>query len=631
MTTFIRRCTRYSSLLTFTILLLTSCKEDERVGPEGALGKSFNLAVPSITSSIAYSLLVSSDGTKIFSATQANNSGFYYSSDGGKTFKQIDNIYLNSATAIDNNGNILLSNAQIFTNGAIASMNSFDQLILGDNGKVFSYNQNSAIIKQRTISGGDFTTVTTPFSATPGSGGSTYYALKAPGKGLLFLDVSGSVTATRTVKAYLLDEASLTWTNATVTFNSGTLNTCNNLNRFERFTYAGNNTLTVKGCTGTALIDLTTTNATNLTYPPIENVIDTDLRDGQIFVDNKKQVYIIAGSYDDLTRKYAYKFDGTQWAQVDGFLALNTTSVFAADQAGNIYFNSVKGAGESLKGAVKMNVNTGTQTGLTLPTTGLTISDAATIGNDHVLVAVEGTLYDYDVVSGTKISTALKDINHINVLSDGRWLAGGTNHLYLSGDNGKNWIETKNIFSSIDPKMGSAAVYKSRIINNRIVINGVHKYLYYNLSLGVEQKKYDNIMIEFDGQTATKLSYQFPPDFLVSSLGPDGTAYGTALFVSEFGTVVDRYDLKENVTPERLKNGGITPQEITDSGLQMTINNTKDGLGFEVVTRGSSAEDWASSNTPLPGGAGSYDGLQIRLSGDKVLFIRQSEVYLSGN
>ena len=623
-----RQFLKPTALIILSFLIIISCKEDDPSGAEGALGKQFNLALGQVTSSLATSILVSADGTKIFVSTSPTGGPYYYSADGGKTFTQKENIYLRYATYIDNQGNILTSDKYLFVNSAATTVTSFDELILGDNGKIFSYNQNSGTIKYKNISSGDFTAVTMPITPTPGSGGSTYYCKKAPGKGLLFIDVSGS--GTRTVKAFLLDEVTMMWSTHTLTFDTNSINNCTTLNRFERFAYLGSNIVTVKGCTGTAMLDLATSNTTYLNYPNIENAIDTDLRDGQIFLDNKKQVYIVVGTYADLNKKFVYRYNGTTWSQLDGYVALSQLPVFTADQAGNIYYNASDGAGESIQGAVKINVTTNEKTPLALPLVKLNITDAAAISSNTLLVVVEGRLYEHDITGNTITKMSLSDINHINVLSDGRLLAGGPDKVYLSSDDGKSWTETKKVFSSVDATKAGFAVTRSRIVNGKIMLTGVYSYTYNNLSLGITQNKYDNVVVEFDGSGTTKLSYQFPSDFLPSAIGPDATIYGVALFVSEFGTISDVYELKQNVTPERLKMPKGSPQIVTDDGLQMSVLNAKTGGGYEVVTRGSSGEDWASTNTPLPAGSGSGT-LVLRQSGDRLVFIHDTEVYVSGN
>lgn len=618
---------RASSLIltVITLAFLISCKDDEPSGPAGALGKSFNLAIDKVTSSLAYSLLVSPDGTKILASMVYNNTELYYSTDGGTTFtRTAEGMFLHNFLDIDNQGNILTDDDRVFNNGTfVNSVSTFDKLILGSNGKLFSYNANSGAIKYSeagTITA--FTDLTLPATSTPGA---AYYVMRAAGKGLLYLEVKSG-----TVKAFILDESTMQWNDAvTFTYDYQTLNACGTLSRYERFAYSGSNIITVKGCTGLALLDLTNSNTTYINFPDVEEIVDTDIRDGQLFIDSKKQVYFTARSYADISNMVVHKYDGSSWTSIDGFIPMeNSVSNLATDQAGHIYYNTSNGAGESVKGTVKVDVDNNTKTGLALPTTSLVITDAAGTGNDHLMIVVGSELYDYDISQHKATHMGLTAISHINVLSDGRFVAGGNDHVYISTDDGKNWTETKNLFSSVDATKGNASVTRSRIINGKIVMTGVYQYYYDNLSLGVRQTRYDDIAIEFSNASAM-LPYQFPADFLPSAIGPDGIVYGIALFVNEFGTTTDRYELKPGTAPERLETKGISPQIVTDEGLQLAISPKQSGGAFEIVSRSSSTGEWASTNTTLPG---TFTGENLlRQSGDKLVYVHQTEVYLSGN
>jgi hypothetical protein len=397
---------------------------------------------------------------------------------------------------------------------------------------------------------------------------------------------------------------------------------------FTKFTYAGNNIITVKGCSGVAVVDLSTSDKTEITFPDIEHLIYTDIRDGQIFVDDKKQVYFAAGTYEDLSRKFVYKYNGTGWSVLEGYYPVGTMSVFAADQAGNIYYNASDGAGESIRGAVKIKVTSHERKALSLPLNQLLITDAAAISNNTLLLIVEGDLYEHDITAGTTVKTSLSGVNHINILSDGRLLAGGADVVYLSSDEGKSWAGTTKVFSSVDATKDAAAVSRSRIVNGKIILDGVYAYFYDNLTLGLRQSKYDNVAVEFDGGKSTKLPYTFPGDFQPQAIGTDGVIYGFAVLQFDFQSVTDVYELKPNVASDRLPEG-TSPQVIADSGLQMSVRGAQNG-GLEVMTRNSSSEEWKSTNTPLPA-LSSGGSVDLRLSGDRLLVIHGTELYISGN
>jgi hypothetical protein len=60
----------------------------------------------------------------------------------------------------------------------------------------------------------------------------------------------------------------------------------------------------------------------------------------------------------------------------------------------------------------------------------------------------------------------------------------------------------------------------------------------------------------------------------------------------------------------------------------MTIKAAQAG-GLEVQTRSSPKKDWKPANTPLPGNP--VNTVQLRLSGNHLLMLNGTEVYISGN
>jgi hypothetical protein len=610
------------------VVSFQSCREDEDPqGPAGALGKSFNLAVDKITNSTVKSILVSADGTKIVIGSPLDNKR-YYSTDGGATFNMIENVYVASAVAVDNKGSFILQNGSAYHSNAIVNLNAPGTIMLGDNGKVFSWHHNEGKMFYKVFADASFTQAVMPITPTPGSGGSTYYAMKAIGKGALVIDAKG--TDTRTVRAFLLDETSLQWTEKTFTVPVADINGCSALQRFEKFTYGGNNIILMTGCKGVALLNMNDGSTKLLPYPTIDGIPAA----GEPFLDNKGQVYLMIGAYGAISALPMYVHNGSTWSVASDIMYnFESGYVMATDGAGNLYYNSRSGAGESLTGLVKVNAQTGARTPINAPKVTSRIHDAVAPSNDVILLVTDQKLLRYDVNTRKATAFNIGEISHVNILPDGRWLAGGADRILTSTDEGANWTETKEIFSKANKNRGAATVVKSRIVNGKLLISGVFWYTYQNLSLGLTQNKYDNIAVEVSGTTSTEISYQFPADFQPSCFAPDGTLYGIAEFVTEFGTTTDFYELKPNTAPLRFTDPGlrITPMIITDENLQMGVGSSTTGTGLEVFTRNGSIEPWAPTNTMLPAATVNFSSYKIRESGGKIVVVADSQVFLTGD
>ena len=607
---------------------VSSCdNEEDPHGPESALGESFTQIVDGLTNSFARSVIISADGSKILAVPHGSNA-FVYSSDGGATFSALDNAYLNNIEAVDNQGTFYVPGYGLYRNNTFLTLSAPGQVILGDNGKVFSYDANWGKLYQKNVTDTDFNEVTLPIAVTPGSGGYTYYAIKAMGKGILFIAVTGYQS--KTLKTFLLDEGTLQWSEREFTFEYSSISSCAGPATNETYSFAGRNILIAKGCSGLALFDLSNGNKTFVNFPEIEGMKNI----GDAAIDNKGQLHLIAGAYSAYAPLDVYVYDGSSWTKNTDIVMAGTGGnlILKADADCNLYYNSGSGAGESLAGLVKFNAQTGIKTGMNVPTTNVTITDAALVDSDELLLIAERKLLRYDISSHEFSMPGITDVSHVNVLSDGRWVVGGVDRVLVSHDHGATWTETKNIFSSVNPARGSASVIKSRMINGQLLLLGTFAYKYDNLSLGITQDKYDNIAVHFDGTISSATAHQYPSDFITTGVGPDETIYGYAYFVTETGSTPDYYEVKQNIAPVHLNTQGeieFSPQIITDDNIQMSIKPASSGTAYEVVIRKSSNEEWQSSSTELPGGLVAATVTKIIQSNARIIWIYGTDVYLS--
>jgi hypothetical protein len=610
------------------IALLAGCsKDDDPAGPAGALSKPFNLVLGGLESTIAYKLMVSPDGTKVLVGIDNDvNPVYHYSKDGGATFSPVAeglSRNLRYASDISSNGLVLTSQNQVFQmeGGTQVPVSGGEFVFLGDKGKVFVFSHNTATLSHKSVGESTFQPVTNPVVIIPGAA----VTVKVPGKGVAII-VSSGTGLEKTIVAHVLDESTLTWSSHSMQLTRNNINGCGALGMFEKYSFGGNNTLIVKGCTGMALMDLTAGTTKYVTYPVITNVIPESVRDGVTLMDNKGVLYLSGSSSpENVSRIYQYKSDRWEIAfdNVDGVWAI------AMDNNGVIFHNSAIPEGTVMKSPVKVNTQTGARTLLGLPRTKEQILDAIAL-NDEVILVSAGQLFRYDITAATLTKIDLKNIYHFNILSDGRWVAGGADEIHISTDEGSTWTKTDKLFSpSLTQFQVGMVVSQTRIVNGQLLIMGTSTYYYQNLTLGIRQTKHDNMVIAFNGG---KQNYQFPADLSPSALAPDGTLYGTAEFISDFGSSLDLYEIKPGASPLRLDiKKAPTPQLITDDGLQMTVRNAASGSGFEIFTRKSVEEEWTSAGSTLPAAGASYSGLKLKAGGDGLTFINGTEIYAAGN
>jgi hypothetical protein len=618
------------SILPYILLiaLLAACSKDEDpAGPAGALNKPFNLALGGIESTTGYKIAVSPDGTKVLVGIGNDvNPEFHYSKDGGATFSPALSINLRYASEISSNGLVLTSQNRVYQaeSGVEVPISGGETVILGDKGKVFVYHFNSATISYKNVGEPAFQPITKPVPANPGSA-EAYSAIKVPGKGLAFV-VSPINRSDKTISAHILDEATMTWSShsAPVVWNS--INGCNNLGQFERFVFGSNNTLIMKGCTGMALMDLAAGTTKYVAYPAVTNSFPESFRDGLTMMDTKGSLYVAAGVAGEPFFRL-YQFKDNKWEALPGN-AIGTQAL-AMDNNNNIFYNSEKSEGTIIRSPVKVNVQSGTKTLLALPRTKEQIFDAIVV-DDEVVFISSLKLYRYGIAGGELTKVDLSNISHFNILSDGRWVAGGADEINISTDKGKTWTKTDKLFSpSLTQFQVNLVVTDTRIVNGQVMILGTSTYYYNNQSLGSQQVKHDNLLVSLSGG---KQNYQFPPDLSDGVIGPDGTLYGVALFVSEFGTVSDFYEIKTGVAPKRLTvKQGPTPHIIGDDGLQITLRGAFEGGGLEIFTRKSVDEDWTSVSEKLPNTSTVNGIMKLRAGGKGLTFVNGPEVYVAGN
>lgn len=609
-------------------LLAAGCNKDEDPsGAAGAVNKPFNLVVNGLESTTAYKLMVSPDGTKVLVGIDNDvNPAYHYSKDGGTTFTQVGealNRNLRYASEISNNGIVLTSQNQVFQmeGGAAVTVSGANYVILGDKGKVFIYDHNSSTISHKNVGESTFQPIANPVTVNPGGG----VVVKAPGKGVALV-VPGIPRADKTVAVYLLDETTLTWSTHSAPLVWSNINGCNNLNQFERFAFGANNTLIMKGCTGMALMDLAAGTTKYVTYPVITNVVPESFRDGMTLMDKSGALYVNAQVFGEyFSRLYQYK-DNKWEAFGDNQVGIAT---LALDMNGNIFYNSLKGEKAVIKSPVKLNIQSGARILLNLPRTKEQIVDAVAVG-DEVMVISNSVLYRYNIAAGELKSVDLPNISHFNILSDGRWVAGGADEIYLSTDKGTSWTKTDKLFSpSLTPLQVGMAVTDTRIVNGQLLILGTSTYYYNNLTLGIRMTKHDNMLISLNGG---KQNYQFPVDMYDGKIGPDGVLYGCAAFVSDIINTLDFYEIKTGATPTRLTlKQGPTPHIITDEGMQIALRGAFDGVGLQVYTRNNVSEEWKAVGEKLPNTATTNGVMKLRAGGSGLTFVNGPEVYAAGN
>lgn len=609
--------------LVIPVIILSSCSpEEEPSGGDVPVGKTFTVAVPGIEQSLANAIHVSENGQHIY--VRINNSvssGLFYSSDAGETFVE-KNIFTSNyrIESVDNEGTVATSPKSIFlSNGTQISARPGYDFILGDHGKVFAYDQ-YLNLDYRDTGSGDFETIEIPAV----EGGSQIF-VKAPGKGIALIDTKGSPDVK--VNLHLLDEQSLAWTSHTITINYTEINGCNNLNVFLRYHVQHNNMLIVKGCTGLAVCNLNTGSVEYVPYDNPDLAVYTDLRDNPVQSDEDGNLYMTYSNYGASQYQYLYQYNGSEWHPVDDYVSVSASGSIYQVNHNRVYYNSETISGTSIKGMTVWDIGTDTKTPLKLISETLTISEAVAIDKDAVLLIADNKLFKYNIGSGMLHRyEGMATITHVNVLPDGRWIAGSIDKLYLSSDNGNTWDVEEAIFSQVSGNT-SMGVNETIIINGKLVAVGTFSYKYDNLSTGLYIDKYDNQVVELNGSTWSSLPYQFPNDYIIACISPQGTIYGSVQWINSF---TQQYESKSYVVHPGMPAAETTesiPQLITDNGEHIVMRKTKDGIDYEIETRAGETGEWKATGTKFTPPV-SYGNVRLALANGRLTLVFHSEVYV---
>lgn len=615
------------SVLTLSVISLffSSCsKDDELSGGSVTAGRSFSLAVPSVSRTLATALHVSENGNHVYIKTEGSiSNSFFRSSDGGKTFTEMNSFPSNyHIISVDNNGSFITTSNQIFKSDGTQIFPNLSgyNFILGDNGRIFAYSQ-SLHIQSKDPDEDNFDPITVPALT-----GQYQHFIKAPGKGMALVDRFGPLAGDVAVTVHVLNEQTLAWTDYDLAINSNTINGCNNLNRFMGYQMMYNNILIVKGCSGFAVCDLDNESIRYVDFPDVNTAIYTDLRDNPMHMDDEGNIYLSYATYGASAIQQIYQYDGTGWKPLADYIPYSGAgSVFQA-QHNTVFYNSSITSGASIKGLVKWDVSSGKKTPIDLPQVSVNIQDAVALNNNELLVVADNELYHY--VKGTAQLSRYDDltkISHVNVLSDGRWIAGGTDKAYLSSDNGKTWALHEQIFSKSGGN--SMSVNESRIVNGKLLVVGTYAYKYNNLSTGMEVDKFDNIAVEFNGSSWTNAQYQFPSDCRIACISPEGTIYGNVIWMNSFNYQFEsqQYHIMPGISPQSTNES--IPEVITEKSEQIVIRTTKEGNSYEVYTRPGETGEWKSTGSkftpPVP-----YGDIRLSMGTSGILtLLFHSEVY----
>ncbi len=613
------------ALITFVFTFSSCSKDDELSGGPVPSGRTFSPAVPSVGRSLATTLHVSENGEHIFIKTEGvSSSSFFYSADGGETFTEMKTFQSNNyITTVDNTGRFITTYNQVFeANGTPVTLGlSGYSYILGDNGRVYAYNQNFQL-QSKSLGSGDFQPITVPTFE-----GSYQNFIKAPGKGIAIVDRKGVLSGDVQLKVHVLDEQTLEWTEHALAVNSTTINGCNNLNRFIGYQMMYNNILIAKGCSGFAVVNLNTEDIRYVDFPDTDNAIYTDLRDNGLYMDDNGTIYLSYATYADSQTQRIYSYNGTEWTLLEDYLPYSGVPTIFQAHHSKIFYNSTEISGTSVENLVVQDLSTDTKTGLNIPSRELEIQDSVAVTNDEFLVVVDNDLYKYEK-SSDKLSRYddLTRITHVNILSDGQWIAGGLDKVYLSSDEGKNWTLHESIFFESTGN-NLMTVNESRIVNGKLIVVGTFAYKYYNFSTGMDVDKFDNLVIELNGGNWTQADYQFPADCRIACISPTGTIYGYVVSMNSFTYQYEsvQYLLNPGIAPQSTTEN--IPEVITDKGEQIVIRVTKDGQSHEVHTRPGDSGEWTATGSKFTAPV-NYGDMRLLMGGTGILtLLFHYEVY----
>lgn len=606
----------------FCSVLFVGCdNEDDEVGPIKS-GGTFAIAVPEIGRSLAQGMQVSENNQHIYlHAVGSVSNDLFYSSDGGETFsKSAINVNGNYIIDIDNNGAILTSGgAVILADGTnmSSSISGYDY-ILGDNGKIFAYSQYGEF-KYRTTTEFDLHDVS-GISVTAGN----FKVVKAPGKGFAVIQATSGNTPM--ITANVIDEQSLDIAAFTVTIDRNQINGCNSLNAFMGYNFQRNNILVVKGCTGFAMCDLTSGTVEYVSYPDVESAVYTDLRDYPLQMDAEGNFYIMYSTYAQSTMPKVYRYDGSDFSELTDFISLSNGGNPFIVRGNNLYFNSKTIQGTSLAGMTRWDISNESREQLTAVIEPMPISDAVAIDVNNLLLVADNDLFKYNAATSelSRFSN-LSNVTHVNILSDGKWIAGGMNKLYSSTNKGSSWELSDDLFASTG---NGYAVNGTRMVNGEILIVGTNQSTYYNQSTGMWVDQYANAAVTGNGMSWSEANYAFPGDFQLSTITPEGIIYGGVQFI-------DPFTYQPSIIPKIVRPGVLSaedatqgiPMLVTDAGEQIRLF-APTSYELEVQTRAGDNGEWQGTGSKFVSDGLVYGNYQITLANNILTLVYHSEVYV---
>jgi hypothetical protein len=611
------------SLVLFSMALtLISCDDEpESIGSVPS-GKTFSLVVPEIGRSIAKSIIVSENGEHIYMQAYGNvSNSLFYSSDGGETFVEKNAVSsLDRITGLDNDGTFVTSRGALFLADGTDMTSGLPgyQVILGDNGKVFAYSMYGDL-KYRNTNEYEWQTLTPPAYA-----GWSLKVVKAPGLGFaIFESIS---PGSPLVKAHVIEESSLEMTSYELTIDHAQINGCNNLNAFLGFDFQYNNMVVIKGCSGLAIYDLSANTVEYRTYPDIDNPVYTDLRDYPVQMDDDGNIYVTYATYANAQVPSAYRFEGNDLVPLEDFYSdSNIGGVFLVNH-NTAYYNSNHPEETIITSMVKENLSSGAKTQLRAVTEPIPVLEAVAVDDHTVLLIAEGRLYKYD--ANSSILSRYDDlewVSHVNVLSDGRWVAGGQSKLYLSGNDGSSWTTEENIFASSG---NSFSVNETRIIDGKLFVLGTNAIPYYNQTTGMTVMQYDNHVVVSGGPGSwSSANYQALSGFRPTCIGHDGTLYGGVEFVDPFTNQSSSipYAAREGGPPVEFPAG--TPALVTDKGEHITLHSATSNE-LEIMIRPGEDGEWKSTGSKFVSSGQIFGDYQIKEAGGPFTLVYHSEVYV---
>ena len=614
---------RLLSLLIFTAAFVsTSCDdENEPIGPVPS-GGSFSLAVPEVGRSLAKSVAVSENGEHIYMQAYGSvSNSMYYSSDAGDTFEEINSFSTNERIVnVDNDGTVLTSSGMLFAadgSNMSVSLPGYE-FILGDNGKEFAYSANGmGDLKYRNTNENEFHAITPPVYS-----GSNIKVVKAPGQGIAVVEYLHA--GNPEVKVHVISEATLDITGRTLTIDNDLINQCG-LNRFYGFNFQYNNVLIVKGCTGLAICDLSDNTIEYRTYPDDIDAVYTDLRDYPVQMDDEGNIYMIYASYINSQLQNVFRFEGNDLEPLDDYFQdASIGGVFVVNHH-TAYYNSTTVDGTVIASMTKVDLSSGTKTQLRAIAEPLNISEAVAADDNTVLLVVNADLYRYSVSAGNLHRyDDLQHISHVNILSDGRWLAGSTGKLYLSGNEGSSWTAEENIFASSGD---SYPVNETRLIGGKLLVIGTNIIPYYNQTTGMTVNNYSSYVVESTGPGSWRAANYQLNSIQPVCIGHDGTIYGNIEFTDPFTyqpTMIP-YVIREGAAAAEFPKG--VPALVANDGSQVRLFGANPNE-LEIQVRAGEDGEWKGSGSKFAPGGNLFGTYRLQMGNGIFTLVYHSEVYV---